>query len=387
MFSKRIVYSVFVCLLVFCSTSLQAQDAAPVIGADNVQDLQPVLRVDFDADVIGRVDTGWFALSGDGRYATITTHAGVPVTWQLYPPLSAARFQGGDMPSASLTGGIVAGDTLQTGDDALPPALIDIVYDAANRPYHVTQTDGRVLMITPLLTDDDEAIAPFVIDFAATGLDGVPVQAWTSGNHRGEFWPEFWIEVMADDPYLLQLGADGAIQTHAYAPSQQAEASVRIGRIAPPYAVTSDVGGVVTLWDLQRGEVLARVDNGTGQPAVFGALNAAGTHLVWRDPMNEAMYLLDFAAGENRLVAELNGAYAQWFFLSNDASTIIAVNLDFEPHVIVWDVATGEQSNLGAYRDCSRVPDMARLSADGTTLVIGCDSGLDVWRVVPEHNQ
>ncbi|MFW5691150.1 MAG: hypothetical protein ACOCXZ_01505 [Chloroflexota bacterium] len=49
--------------------------------------------------------------------------------------------------------------------------------------------------------------------------------------------------------------------------------------------------------------------------------------------------------------------------------------------MIAWIVETGERIDLGTYRECSRQPDMVRLSTDGTTLVIGCDTGLDVWRV------
>jgi hypothetical protein len=134
---------------------------------------------------------------------------------------------------------------------------------------------------------------------------------------------------------------------------------------------------------LETGETLYEVDNGTGQPSVFGAINNPPTHLVWRDNANESLYLLNFETGENQLIDELNGDYAQWFFLGHDASVILAVNLGFEPNIVAWDVATGERTVLGEYRPCNRPqPDMARLSADGTTLVIGCDTGLDIWRIV-----
>jgi len=32
------------------------------------------------------------------------------------------------------------------------------------------------------------------------------------------------------------------------------------------------------------------------------------------------------------------------------------------------------------------VPDMIRMSHDMTTLVIGCDTGLDIWRIAPESD-
>jgi hypothetical protein len=30
------------------------------------------------------------------------------------------------------------------------------------------------------------------------------------------------------------------------------------------------------------------------------------------------------------------------------------------------------------------VPDMARLSVDGATLVIGCDTGIEIWRITTD---
>jgi WD40 repeat protein len=147
--------------------------------------------------------------------------------------------------------------------------------------------------------------------------------------------------------------------------------------------VTSSIDGIVKLWNLETGETVYEVDNGTGEAAVFGNINKAATHLVWRDHDSKALYLLNFETGENRLIDELDAAYVQWFFLSNDASLIIAVNTNFEPNIVVWDVETGERTILGEYRHCNRPqPDMARLSADGTTLVIACDTGLDIWRIV-----
>jgi hypothetical protein len=83
-------------------------------------------------------------------------------------------------------------------------------------------------------------------------------------------------------------------------------------------------------------------------------------------------------------VAALGGDYVQWFFLTPAADVILAVNRDFDPVVLAWAVDSGRALDLGPYRPCTRPqPDMARLSADGTTLVIGCDTGLDIWRVRP----
>jgi hypothetical protein len=158
---------------------------------------------------------------------------------------------------------------------------------------------------------------------------------------------------------------------------------VRIGRIPSPYEVTSTEEGLVTLWFWPLNQPIVTVDNGTGIPSVFGNINNAASHLVWRDNFDTTLYLLDFLTGENRVIAPLNGEYVQWFFLSPNADVILGVNVNFVPNVFVWDVATGERFDLGPYLTCARPqPDRARLSTDGTTLVIGCDAGLQFWRVV-----
>lgn len=178
---------------------------------------------------------------------------------------------------------------------------------------------------------------------------------------------------------------DSDLEQHPYPPSLDDEAVVRIGRIPLPYVVTSSLEGIVKLWNLDTGEVVYEVDNDTGDPSVFGNINADATHLVWRDNFNQTLYLLNFETGENHEIAPLNGEYAQWYFLSNDASVIIAVNLGGEPNIITWNTETGERADSGNYRDCERPqPDMARLTADGSTLIIGCDTGLDIWRINQE---
>ncbi len=194
--------------------------------------------------------------------------------------------------------------------------------------------------------------------------------------------PSFDIIPGGAEEYILN---ESDLEQNPYSPTNDEEAVVRIGRIPLPYVVTSSLDGIVKLWNLDTDEILYEVDNGTGEPSVFGNINADATHLVWRDNANQTLYLLDFETAENREIASLNGDYAQWYFLSNDASVIIAVNIGGEPNVVVWDTETGERTDLGNYRDCERPqPDMARLTEDGTTLIIGCDTGLDIWRINQE---
>lgn len=84
------------------------------------------------------------------------------------------------------------------------------------------------------------------------------------------------------------------------------------------------------------------------------------------------------------MVARLDDDYINYILVSPEADVILGVHVGDEPIIAAWDVATGERTDLGAYRECSRTPDMARLSGDGTTVVVGCDTGLDIWRVQPE---
>lgn len=168
-----------------------------------------------------------------------------------------------------------------------------------------------------------------------------------------------------------------------YAPAEDAEAFIRIGRIEPPHVVTSSPEGAVKLWHLQGGELLAeaQVENG---PVVFGQINTAATHLAWRGPDEYTLNLLNFETGKNQLVADLDGAYAQFYLVSRDADVIFLVHVDDEPVVVAYDEATGDRYDLGRFRQCNREPDMARLSENGTALVIGCDTGLDIWQVGTE---
>jgi hypothetical protein len=165
-----------------------------------------------------------------------------------------------------------------------------------------------------------------------------------------------------------------------YAPSTAEQAFVRIGRIEPPHVVTSTPDGQVNLWHLQSQASVAQahVENG---PVVFGQLNASTSHLAWRGPASDALYLLDFTTGDNQRIADLNGAYAQFFLVSQNADVIFAVHVNDEPVIVAWDVASGQRYEVGEYGPCRREPDMARMSPDGTTLVVGCDTGLEIWRV------
>ena len=331
-------------------------DAVPITVA-NIHQLQSVAQIDF-ADFDCDFGTGWFVLNDSGEYI-----AGVDNYQNIYVWNDTGELLAVDTPFCDIAqniAGLAFGDNnqlliLREADSNLRLAWYDVLDDVAYEAI-VENWDTQILDVW---VDDESGI---------------------------------WLDVYQDDaeaifniPVSDRLFEPAALERMPYAPAQDLDAIVRIGRIPPPYTVTSSREGIVKLWNIQTGEVVYEVDNGTDEAAVFGAINQAATHLVWRDSRNESLYLLNFETGENRYLSHLNWQYAQWYFLSNDASVALAVNLGFEPNIVAWNTATGEQTILGEYRQCNRPqPDMARLSADGTTLVIGCDTGLDIWRIVEE---
>ncbi len=336
--------------LITIRTPAQEAPAPPeAITTETLTRLQSVQQIDF-AELDAEFDTGWFALDASGERLAFSDRTGGLVL-------------------------LVDGQVFYVGhpgaeDESYPGSLVDVVFlgDEA-LPVHILE--GQTYF-----------------DFEPMAFEQ-PVGAWVNADTE-----RIYAETAAFADAGAQIVAITATDDEAgyeiadilpYAPGADESGVVRVGRIPRPYAVTSSLEGIVKLWNLETGEALYEVDNGTGQPSVFGAINLPPTHLVWRDNANESLYLLDFETGQNRFIDDLDGEYAQWYFLSNDASTILAVNLGFEPVVVAWDVATGERTILGEYRECSRPqPDMARLSDDGTTLVIGCDTGLDVWRIAPD---
>lgn len=155
----------------------------------------------------------------------------------------------------------------------------------------------------------------------------------------------------------------------------------RIGRVLPPFAVTTTEAGNVTLWDMETNETLANTQ--VEDVAVFGAINASATHLAWRNPDSTELHLLAFETGEDEVIAPLSGAFIAYLLLAPNADIIFGIDpMDARSEVVAWITETGEQLSLGKYRACNRQqPDLAQLSEDGTALVIGCDAGLDVWRI------
>ncbi len=348
-------------------TSTAESDAPAVISAANITSLRSVSHIDF-ADY-GEFESGWFALSEDGnRIRAMNTTA----------------FYDFDL---------ITGETYRTplprGRDNIPAQVVDsalnfrTTFDFSYR----SQADVYLLNGVYCVSYFGDWSGGFSGDSwqQCSGHADIPQSIWLDGA-------TVWLEVVDTTTWKTQIiQLPCANRAAVYLPedcrsiphvlAEDTQAIVLIGRISPPYAVTSSADGVVKLWDIQEGRLISSAITAAGVPAVFGQLNTDATHFIWRDENSHSLRLINFMTGEDRFIAPLNGAYAQYFFLTPAADVAIAVNLGFEPSVIAWNTRTGQRYNLGAYRACTRIPDMARLSDDGTTLVIGCDTGLDIWRI------
>jgi hypothetical protein len=346
--------------------------AAPVITAANVDGLRTVAAVDFATLPDGIVvETGWFNLSADGRMAASVRSDGGLVIWSL--------------PDGALL------DTFTVqAEDGTPTTVLDARFDSAGERVATIHTaDGQTYQVAVHRIGGETEVFDY-----PDGL-GVPVRVWLDRTTPAHVWVEAGPDYFDPDEnrhlvvrLAIQPADDAADGGQPVvidsAPEADRESFVRIGRIPAPLAITSTADGVVRLWDLETGAKTAEVV--LDAVPVFGRVNeTTGQQLTWRDQMSQALHLLDFTTGENRLIAEIGGEYIQALMVTPAADVILAVHIGETPNVAAWDTSSGAFVDLGRYRDdCARVPDMVQLSTDGTTLVIGCDAGFDIWQVVEE---
>jgi len=344
-----------------------AQGSAEVMNAGNIARLESVSRIDFEAlsSVVGRMELGWFVLSKDGERLAVRNRANELIVLD--------------------TQGRVLDRYAVPGRDGLPATVLDADFNATGDMLASVHLDGM----------------GYDVAYRQIGSQSLPYFRFETSDSPLRIWfdEQVWLEVSPNDPHegryverLLPGALDqyqpGAalsgdeISISLSGPENDPDAFLRIGRIMPPFALTVTQAGWVKRWNLETGEATATAAVNTVPGA--GQLNASGRHFVWRDANSRELYLLDFETGDNRLVAPLNGAYVPFLFLTPQADAAIGVNVGLEPVVAAWDTATGERYDLGEYRACGRQPDVVRLSRDGTMLVIGCDTGLDIWRILGE---
>lgn len=348
------------CLFVFAwAVPVQPQSAAPVIDAGNIAQLAPAVVVDFGAlpPEAGEVVNGRVYVNPDASRVAVVNRSGQSLLFDGQGVLLEVT------------------DVILT-EDGFPATFIDGAFDPTGSIFAALHTAGSGYYVTL-----HARLAATQIRFEES--DDRPTAIWLDGQ-------AIWLEVLpnsADDPYVVSFSLDGALAAaeptiHPYAPAQDVAAVARIGRLPMPFAVTTTATGLVSRWDLQTG-ILTATAQVEGVP-IYGALTPDGRYLAWRDPASVALNLLDFESGNNHQVVKLDGTYTPFILLSIKADVIMGVNVNDEPIIVTWNTQRGERLELGLYRQCGRPPDMVVLSRDGTTLVVGCDQGFEIWRVKRE---
>ena len=345
-FMIRRLVSAFV-FLCACVSSAQENIA---ISAANIDRLRSDATIDF-ASFPGELSIGWFEANADASEFIVFDSDG-----RIYRVGQ---------------GGINASWSLTEGGSQQIVSVIDAAY---------VRGEPKILY----LLDD-----AYFINEQELMIDHLPVAVHSVGDL-------LYVEVIdaSGTTFFLEysLAQDTAqfvlSKTISLPDEQPDQPAVRIGRIEFPLVVTSALANseltVYRYPDAFVAEASSKIAL-PGGPAVFGAVNGgAGSHLVWSDPASARLNLLDLETSENRVVAEIGGAYAQYHLLTADASTIFIVNQDFMPEVFAWDVDSGQRFRLGPYRACKRIPDKVAFSADGSALIIGCDTGLDIWRIMAD---
>jgi WD40 repeat protein len=336
-----------------------------LITASNIDALKSVLTVEFADLQAARIENGWFALSPGGEYIATISRNNKLIVWNAL-------------------GQIVDSYAIQA-EDGLTTTVMDAAFHAEPGMLASTHTAGNSFYVVYRYLESH-----FMEYYRFESTD-VPLRIWKGGDVLS-----VWLEVAPNDSfrrrYVLRLnpfpldririnevlGEQEYIELPS-GPENDPDSFLRIGRIDPPHAITVTRDFLIKRWNLETGEVTASAQLKVLPGA--GHLTPDGRYFAWRDGDSTALYRLDFETGENQLVAPLNSTYLPFLLLNITGDVIIGVNAGLQPIVVAWNVATGLRHDLGNYRSCRRQPDMARLSQDGTTLVVGCDSGLDIWRV------
>ncbi len=341
-----------VCLLVslmLTTAANIAQEYGDAISAENLQRLRPHDRIDFGG-FDAKLNIGWFAANDDATAFLLFGHSG-----EIY----------------SISFSDDSRRWLNRQEQGVQRfALIDGI-QVQGEPIILHQLEDQYLINENKLSKDHVPVALF----RGISEDDLFVEA-TDDDGQTQFL-RYWLD---------RETGDLSLQDVIPFPDRADDApAMRIGRIKFPVVIVSALAESRLYFDIYPdsfSEFGAKEFQLVNGPAVFGAINApAASHLAWTNPSREQLNLLDLGTGENRIVAALDGAYPQYLLLSRDASAILAVNLDFQPAVVAWNAESGARYDLGPYRECGRIPDKVELSRDGRALIIGCDTGLDIWRV------
>ncbi len=344
--------------------STSAQNLSRAITTENIARLRSVLHVDF-ADFVpiaGKIENGWFALDATATHLAVTNRASEVVVWA--------------------DNGQVIDKYSVPASDNLPATMLDMAFRKDLAELVTVHAEGGAYYV--VYRDYNLHLNDY---FRFLSAD-VPLRIWDSGQTWLEVSPVDYTRsrfvqrlspVKSDIVQSNEVLSPEELYELPSGPENDPDSFLRIGRIEPPFAITITQNFLVKRWNLETGEVTA-----TGQLDTLpgaGQLSLDGRYFAWRDGESKGLHLLDFETGNDRVIASLRESYIPFLLLNSSSSVIIGVNVDLMPIIVAWDTITGEKIELGEYRSCGRQPDMVRLSNDDTTVVIGCDKGLDIWRV------
>lgn len=339
------------------SGRVTAQDQV-TIDADNIGQLNSMQTIHFRdlPAAAGAVINGRFYVTNDGRRLAVVNRDSQVVL-------------------LSDRGEVLYVSDMMLTTDGFPATFIDGTFDDRGDVFASIHSASSEYFVTLITVEGHER--SLVVQ-----SDNKPVDIWLDGE-------QVWLELVSSEPgrpsSILKLPSlteeRGEIDEPALFQRffDDENSVVRIGRLAPPLAITVTEDGLVQRWDLQSGALTGRVE--VAEIPIYGYTTADGNRLLWRDPLSMALHLLDFESDTDKVVVALHGIYIPFIFLSAQADVAIGVYVADKPVIAAWDMATGERYDLGLFHQCQRPPDMVRLSQDGTTLVVGCDTGLDIWRV------
>lgn len=353
--SKFLILSLLLIASMVFSPALAQETITPVINAKNIHQLKPVYQIDF-SDLpaeSGQVQNGWFALRQDGESLAVVNRANQIIFWDAIhgfsQPFSPFCPEDDGKPGTFV-------------DGTFGPIGFSAAYISGGKAYTVVYA-GENMNLSLIC-----------------GWKDLPVRIWQTEDR-------IWQEMIPQDgitfPYItsLPVGADVAsAQNLSTGPENDPDSFLRIGRIEPPFAVTITQTNTAQTWNLNQGTIQQKAQLPT-LPGM-GALTPDGRFFGWRDGDSEGLYLLDFSTRENHRVADLGGQYIPFLLISRDGDIMFSVDGAEQPNLIAWDTLTGERWDLGQRRSCNRQPDLVRISQDGTTLVIGCDQGIQIWRII-----
>lgn len=346
-------------------------EAAPVIDANNISQLKPATVIDFGAlpAEAGEIVNGRMLVDDDGARMAVVNRDGAVVFLDT-------------------AGGLIAVAPGPVTDDGLAATFMVGAFDTTGDQFAAVRTGGGAYYVNLYLLDEDGGHR----DLRIRSGDS-PVDIWFADA-------AVWLEVVPLEPgresYLVEIPLEDFVpgekvdidpadlMVHAFAPMTDKDVVARIGRLPAPLTVTSTAEGVVSRWDLTEGVRTATAI--VSDVPIYGAMTPDGRYLAWRDPASRALHLLDFETGQDEVVVALNGQYMPFILIGAQADVILGVHLNDHPQVTAWETQTGLQHELGPYRQCQRPPDMVTLTNSGRMLVIGCDTGLEIWQIVHDES-